>query len=214
MNRLRVGLLVFNQVEVLDFCGPFEVFATCRLDEERRREEPSPFEPVLIAENYELITTTGGMKVQPAYSLGDCPPLEILIVPGGAGARKEIYNEKLLSWITKTGKQVQTVAGVCTGAMLIGHAGLLEDRRATTHWKSLDWMTFSFPDVQVIRDQHVVEDGPVMTSAGISAGIDLALRIVRKYYGEEVAFNTAQHMEYAYTTDNTRRIAPGAHAIA
>lgn len=214
MNRLRVGILIFNQVEVLDFCGPFEVFATCRLDEERRRDEPSPFEPILIAETTEMITTVGGMKVQPQYSLADCPPLEVLIVPGGSGARKEINNEKLLSWIAKNAKQIKTIAGVCTGAMIIGRAGLLEDKRATTHWKSLDWMTFSFPDVQVVRDQHVVEDGNVLTSAGISAGIDLALRIVSRYFGEEVATNTAQHMEYPYTTDNARRVNPVAHVTA
>ena len=206
MSRLRVGILIFNQVEVLDFCGPLEVFAVARLDEEKRREEPSPFEPVLVAENLELITTTGGMRVQPHYTFQDCPPLDILIVPGGQGMRTEIKNEHLISWIEKVGANVKTLAGVCTGSMLLGQAGLLDEKRATTHWKSLDWMTFTFPEIKVERKLHVVEDGNVITSAGIAAGIDLALLVVKHYFGEQIARNTARHMEYPYSEDNSRRI--------
>ena len=90
--------------------------------------------------------------------------------------------------------------------MLLGHAGLLAGRRATTHWRSLDWMRDSFPEVRVERDSHVVEDGNVITSAGISAGVDMALRVVARYFGETVAAATARHMEYRYTSDNTRRV--------
>ncbi len=206
MDRKRVGILVFPDVEVLDFCGPFEVFSVTRLNEERRREEPSPFEPVLVAERKDVVTATGGLKVVPDYSIDDCPPLALLVVPGGWGTRTEIKNRRLLEWIAKRAREVETLTSVCTGSMLLGQAGLLDGRHATTHWRSLDWMRTSFPAVTVEDKLHVVEDGNVLTSAGISAGIDMALRVVARYHGEAIARATARHMEYAYTESNARRI--------
>jgi transcriptional regulator GlxA family with amidase domain len=206
MTRRRVGILVFHEVEVLDFCGPFEVFATTRLDESRRREEPSPYEVVLVAEGRDVVVASGGLKVIPDRTPEDCPPLDVLLVPGGWGTRREIGNRRLLSWIAETGRRIETLASVCTGSMLLGMAGLLDGRRATTHWKALPWMRQSFPDVTVVEDQHIVEDGDVLTSAGISAGIDLALRIVARHHGEEIARATARHMEYPYPVENKRRV--------
>jgi transcriptional regulator GlxA family with amidase domain len=206
VSRKRVGILVFDDVEVLDFCGPFEVFSVTRLDEEKRREEPSPFEVFTVAEKDATVATTGGMKVVPEYTLENSPPLDILVVPGGWGTRREAGNETLLAWISARANEAETLASVCTGSMLLGEARLLEGRRATTHWQSLDRMESSFPNVEVVRDEHVVEDGDVMTSAGISAGIELALRLVAKYHGEKVARNTARYMEYTYPEDNARRI--------
>ena len=206
MNRKRVGILVFPQVEVLDFCGPFEVFSVTRLDEERRREEPSPFEVLLVAEGTGPVVTTGGMKVMPDHTLESCPPLDIVVVPGGWGTRAEMNNPRLLAWIKERAQQVETLTSVCTGSMLLGQAGLLDGRRATTHWRSLQWMRDSFPAVTVEEKLHVVEDGHVLTSAGISAGIDMALRVVARYHGEAVARNTARNMEYRYPDDNSRRV--------
>jgi transcriptional regulator GlxA family with amidase domain len=206
MERRRVGILVFDDVEILDFCGPFEVFATTRPDESRRREEPSPYEVVLVAEGRDVVVASGGLKVVPDFTPEDCPPLDVLVVPGGWGTRREIGNQRLLTWIAETGRNVETLASVCTGSMLLGMAGLLDGRRATTHWKSLQWMRESFPTVAVVEDQHVVEDGEVLTSAGISAGIDLALRIVARHHGEEIARATARHMEYPYPVENQRRV--------
>jgi transcriptional regulator GlxA family with amidase domain len=206
MDRKRVGILVFPDVEVLDFCGPFEVFSVTRLNEERRRDEPSPFAPVLVAETTDVVTATGGLKVVPDYSIDDCPPLAILVVPGGWGTRTEIKNRRLLDWIAKRASEVETLTSVCTGSMLLGQAGLLDGRHATTHWRSLDWMRTSFPAVTVEDKLHVVEDGNVLTSAGISAGIDMALRVVARYHGDAIARATARHMEYAYTENNARRI--------
>ncbi len=206
MNRRRVGILVFDEVEVLDFCGPFEVFAATRLDESRRREEPSPYEVVLIAEAGGGVTASGGLKVVPDHAMEDCPPLDVLVVPGGRGTRREIANRRLLDWIARTASGVGILASVCTGSMLLGTAGLLDGRRATTHWKALSWMRQSLPNVEVVEDQHVVEDGDVLTSAGISAGIDLALRVVARHHGEAIARATARHMEYPFPEDNTRRV--------
>jgi len=206
MNRKRVGILVFPDVEVLDFCGPFEVFSVTRLDEARRREDPSPFEPLLVAEHEGVVTATGGLRVIPDHTLATCPPLDILVVPGGWGTRREISNRTLLDWIAERARQVETLTSVCTGSMLLGHAGVLDGRRATTHWRSLDWMRTSFPTVTVEDKLHVVEDAHVLTSAGISAGIDMALRVVERYHGHEVALATARNMEYAWLESNARRV--------
>jgi transcriptional regulator GlxA family with amidase domain len=206
MNRKRVGILIFPDVEVLDFCGPYEVFSVTRLDETRRREEPSPFEVSLIAEGVDPVVATGGLRVIPDCTIDDCPPLDILVVPGGWGTRKEIRNARILGWIAERGGQVETLTSVCTGSMLLGQAGLLEGRRATTHWAALDWMRQSFPAVTVSDDMHVVEDGHIFTSAGISAGIDMALRVVARHYGEAIARETARRMEYRFPDDNTRRV--------
>ena len=206
MNRKRVGILIFPDVEVLDFCGPFEVFSVTRLSEELRRQEPSPFEVLLVAEQAGPVTTTGGMQVIPHHTLESCPPLDILVVPGGWGTRAEIKNAHVLAWIKERAQQVETLTSVCTGSMLLGEAGLLDGRRATTHWRSLQWMRDSFPAVTVEEKLHVVEDGNVVTSAGISAGIDMALRVVARYHGETVARNTARNMEYRYIDDNSRRV--------
>jgi transcriptional regulator GlxA family with amidase domain len=206
MHRKRVGILIFPYAEVLDFCGPYEVFMATRLNEEHRLEEPPPFEVLLVAENEDAIAAAGGMRVIPDCTIADCPTLDILVVPGGAGIRIEIDNEPLINWIAVRGREVETLTSVCTGAMLLGRAGLLDGRRATTHWRSLDWMRESYPKVTVEDKLHVVEDGHVITSAGISAGIDMALRAVARHYGEPVARATARHMEYPFPEDNKRRI--------
>jgi transcriptional regulator GlxA family with amidase domain len=206
MERKRVGIVLFENVEVLDFCGPFEVFSVTRLNEERRREEPSPFEVILIAEKNASVTTTGGMKVIPDHTFESCPKLDILVVPGGWGTRKELKNPVMLNWLRIRASAVETLTSVCTGSILLGFAGLLDGRRATTHWGSLDWMRESFPAVTVEYDKHVVEDGSVLTSAGISAGIDMALKVVERYCGEAIARETAKYMEYPYHDNNARRI--------
>jgi len=206
MTRKRVGIVLFNAIEVLDFCGPFEVFSATRLNEEKRREESSPFEVFLVAETLSYVTTTGGMKVIPQYSFENCPRLDILVVPGGWGTRKELNNIVILEWLRSRAAEVETLTSVCTGSMLLGFAGLIDGLHATTHWRSLDWMRDSFPAVFVEYEQHVVEDGRVFTSAGISAGIDMALKVVARYYGKDIARATAVHMEYPFPVSNERRI--------
>jgi len=206
MDRKRVGILVFPNVEVLDFCGPFEVFSVTRLHEEARREEPSPFEVLLVAERMDTVVATGGLKVVPDVTIDACPPLDILVVPGGWGTRTEANNQRLIDWIGERGRSVETLTSVCTGSMLLGQAKLLDGRRATTHWRSLSRMREAFPAVTVEEKLHVVEDGHVVTSAGISAGIDMALRIVIRYFGEAVGRATARNMEYPFPDDNSRRV--------
>jgi transcriptional regulator GlxA family with amidase domain len=115
-------------------------------------------------------------------------------------------NDAMLSFVSRQARQVETLTSVCTGALILGNAGLLDGRRATTHWRSLDLMRELFPNVTVEIDAHVVEDGNVLTSAGISAGIDMALRVVQRYCGEDIARATARHMEYPYPESNARRV--------
>jgi len=206
--RKRVGILIFPDVEVLDFCGPFEVFSLVRLIEERRWHEQSPFEVLLVAEKPDAIRASGGLRVAPDYTLDDCPPLHILVVPGGWGTRREVSNDRLIAWIAERGKTVETLTSVCTGAMLLGKAHLLDGKPATTHFKALDWMRESFPSVEVHGEVNVVEtdNGRVLTSAGISAGIDMALQVVARHCGEDIARATARFMEYRYPEDNRRHV--------
>lgn len=206
MNRKRVGIVIFDDVEVLDFCGPYEVFSVTRINSEKRREEPSPFEVILVAEQDQPIVTTGGMRVLPDTTYATCPPLDILLVPGGWGTRKEMHNPALLHFVNAQAAQVETLTSVCTGALVLGNAGLLDGLRATTHWRSLDWMQELFPNVTVDSVSQVVEQGYVLTSAGISAGIDMAFMVVKKYWGEDIARATARHMEYPYPESTVRRV--------
>jgi transcriptional regulator GlxA family with amidase domain len=206
MSRRKVGILVFPDVEVLDFCGPFEVFSVTRLDEERRRQDPSPYEVLIIAEDAGVLVATGSLKIVPDHTLDDCPPLDVLVIPGGWGTRREMKNDRLTDWIRDRARQVTTLTSVCTGSLLLGKAGLLDGKRATTHWRVLDEMREWFSAVNVIDNQHVVEEGDLITSAGISAGIDMALRVVARHHGEVVARATARYMEYPFPEDNRRRV--------
>jgi len=206
IRQKTVGILLFPEVEVLDFCGPFEVFSVTRLNENKRREEPSPFRLLLIGDTAEPISAAGGMRILPECTTTACPAIDILLVPGGWGTRDQMNNARLIDWIRQRARRVETLISVCTGSLLLGQAGLLDGHRATTHFASLSLLRERFPKVTVVDDQHVVEEGNILTSAGISAGIDLALRIVARYCGEEVARNTARYMEYPYPESNTRRV--------
>jgi transcriptional regulator GlxA family with amidase domain len=206
MNRKKLGIVIFDEIEVLDFCGPFEVFSVTRLNEERRREEASPFEVSLISQSTQPIKTTGGMRVIPDVTFDQCPRLDILVVPGGWGTRREMNNQAMLAFVCSRASEVDTLASVCTGALILGNAGLLDGLCATTHWRALQTLQELFPKVTVDSESHVVKAGKVITSAGISAGIDMALLVVAQYCGEGVARATARHMEYTFPETNKRRI--------
>ena len=162
MDRKAVGILMFPDVEVLDFAGPFEVFSVTRLTEERRRSDASPFDVFLVAETADPVVTTGGMRVLPEFTIENCPPLEVLVVPGGWGTREQVNNTRLIQWIRDRAPQTKTVTSVCTGSFLLGAAGLLEGCHATTHWRSLDRMCDTFPDIKVERKLHVVEEDDLL----------------------------------------------------
>ncbi len=201
-----VGIVVFDQVEVLDFCGPFEVFSVTRVDAGEGREPIAPYAVHLVAEADTEVLTVGGMRVLPNASFDRCPLLDVLVVPGGWGTRAQLGNEAMVRFLQDRASAVSLLTSVCTGSLLLAQAGLLSGRRTTTHWQVLDLMEEMFPDVIVERSLHVVEDGDVVTSAGISAGIDMALRVVARHFGESVARETARQMEYPYPESDARRI--------
>jgi len=194
MQKITVGILIYDNVEVLDFTGPYEVFSVTRLLDKPDYTDPSPFEILLVSEYPRPVTTMGGMKVVPDSDFERCPELDILAVPGGLGERWEHNNHVIHHFLRTRAKEVKILASVCTGAFFLGKAGLLKGRKATTHILSLERMREAFPDTEVISDKRYVEDGNIITSAGISAGIDMSLHIVSKYLGEEVARFTAQEM--------------------
>ena len=127
MDRKRVGIVIYEEVEVLDFCGPFEVFSVTRLNEDKRREEPSPFEALLVAQESRAVTATGGMQVLPHYTFDNCPHLDLIVVPGGWGFRNEVKNTVLLDWLRDRASKAETLTAVCTGSMVLGPPGSLTD---------------------------------------------------------------------------------------
>lgn len=207
MDRIQVGILLFDGVEILDFAGPFEVFSRTRLVpgvESRRSEASAPFRVFTVARHLGPISTTGGLRVLPDRDFSSTPAVDLLVVPGGFGTRALLDEPAVLDWIRRTAASARQVASVCTGALLLARAGLLSHRRATTHWGALDLLATLDPTITVERALRVVEDG-IVTSAGVAAGIDMALRLVETMYGQEVADETARYIEYP-------RLAAGAAA--
>ena len=195
----NVNILLFDQIEVLDFAGPFEVFSRTRLEpgiESRRSDENAPYRVRTVAVTAEPIRATGGLTVVPDCALDQAPDAEVLIVPGGFGTRALLDDARVLDWIRSAAGNTPTVASVCTGALLLAAAGLLTDKRATTHWGALDALAELDPSIRVQRDQRVVFDG-IVTSAGVAAGIDMAFALVQMACGREVADETADYIEYA-----------------
>jgi transcriptional regulator GlxA family with amidase domain len=138
--------------------------------------------------------------------LEDCPRLDVILIPGGWGTRAQMKNAALLDWLRRQSVTAELTTSVCTGALVLGAAGLLDGRRATTHWQSLDLLRRSFPGTIVVMDEHVVQDGLILTSAGVAAGIDLALHIIERYLGQPAAKSVARAIEYPYPDSNARRI--------
>ena len=202
---LTVGILVFDQVEVLDVAGPFEVFTVTRLNKELRQEESSPFRVLLVSENMDQVSAVGGLRFTPDVTQDSCPGLDLLIVPGGWGTRTQVKNANLLKWIANKSRRTRLTGSVCTGSSLLGEAGLLDGRQATTHWRTFDFLRRAAPKAYIREDLRVTMDGSIFTSAGISAGIDMALHIVSYLFGTKTGEATAKQMEYPYPQNNQRR---------
>lgn len=186
-----VGILLFNEVEVLDFAGPFEVFSLAE------KEQEKVFKVVTIAEKDEILSARNGLKVKADFQFHNHPKIDVLIIPGGYGAEEiEIKNQNLLHWIKQQSKQVDILASICTGAFLLAEIGLLAGKKATTHWMDLDRMDSEYPDIEVIKNLKYIDEGHILTSGGISAGINLSFHLVKRLTSLEVAMHTAKRMEY------------------
>lgn len=193
MKEWNVGILLFNEVEVLDFAGPFEVFSITTIPEQIDK----PFRVHTVSEIGELIRARNGLMIQPAYGFATCPALDILIVPGGYGAEEiEIHNARLIDWIKSQHRSVSLLCSVCTGAFLLAKAGILDGKKATTHWMDIERLQKEFPLVKVQSGVKYVDEGIIITAGGISAGINMSFHIISRLLGREVAITTAKRMEY------------------
>jgi transcriptional regulator GlxA family with amidase domain len=180
------GILMFDDAEELDFVGPLEVFGMARQDGDR---------VVTIAETAEPVRGNLGLRVLPDHAIADAPPLDVLVVPGGLGTRRETDNAALLDWLKQTAAGCEWVTSVCTGSMLLEAAGVIDGRNVTTHWAMID--TFREKGtVTVLDSRRYVRDGNVVTAAGVSAGIDMSLWVVGQLYGVEHARGVQRMMEY------------------
>lgn len=187
----NIGILLFNEVEVLDFAGAFEVFSLAE------NKGAHAFNVFTVGETGELISARNGLKVLPHYSFSNHPPIDILLIPGGYGAEHiEIRNAVVLEWIRHCYSEAALTASICTGAFLLAEAGLLKAIAATTHWMDYDRLSTEYPEVDVIRDVKFVDQGRIMTAGGISAGINLCLHIVGRLLGIDAAYQIARKMEF------------------
>ena len=204
MKKINVGIFIFDEVEVLDFAGPFEVFSRTRLlkgAESRRSNDSAPFNPFTVSIDTKPLTATGGLKIIADYTFNNFPKIDILIIPGGFGTRTLLNNESLLKWIKAVSDKANITASVCTGSLLLAKAGLLEGKRATTHWGAIEALKSISKDIQVITERRVVND-EIITSAGVSSGIDMAFMIVENLYGEQVASDTSKYIEFHRSKEN------------
>jgi transcriptional regulator GlxA family with amidase domain len=183
------GLLVFDQAEELDFAGPWEVFTTSRML--RGNGDTA----VLIAEQPGPVRCAKGMRVVPDHTLADHPPLDVLLVPGGQGTRREVSNPVLIDWIRQVSATASWTTSVCTGALLLHEAGPARGRRVATHYAFEDTLQ-ARGDITVVRDARYVVDGSLVTSQGVSAGIDMALWLVGALHGRDHSRAVRRYIQY------------------
>jgi len=195
MQKRTVAVLIFPGVELLDFAGPFEVFSAARVAADSSERLLEVF---TVAETRDAIRCNNPVTVLPDYTLAAAPAADILVVPGGMGTRSAVDRPELISWIAARAAQVELMTSVCTGSFLLAKAGLLQGKAATTHWASIARMRNDFPDVTVHEKSRWIDAGDVVSSAGVSAGIDMALYVLQRLYSADVATATARGIEYDY----------------
>lgn len=201
------GFLLFNEVEELDFVGPWEMISTWS-----KISYDGPDKVLTVSQEGGQVVCTKSLKISIDYSFADCPPLDYLLIPGGWGTREESTNKELLNFIQQQAQCCQWVLSVCTGALLLQAAGLLDGKKATTHWNSLDQLR-ACKSVTVV-EERVVRDGNIWTSAGVSSGIDLALEFIAAVAGEETAGRVQYNTEFfpmrkIYGSASKNKAAPG-----
>ena len=195
---ITVGIFVFDDVEVLDFAGPFEVFSTAsRMHRRAAATAGDLFRVVLVADEPRVVLARGGLPVTAAHGMRAHPDIDVLVVPGGVVSAEQ-KRPDVVRWIAATAARARLTASVCTGALLLAAAGLLDGRRATTHWEDADELRRDFPAVRVEEGPRWIDEGALVTSAGISAGIDMSLHLVRRLATAELAVRTARQMDFAW----------------
>ena len=193
---MNIGIYIYNQAEVLDFSGPFEVFSVAN------RPAKLGWNIWLVAEEESLVEARGVFQVKPHYSIQNVPELDVLIVVGGVHS-DELRKTEVINWIRKTTEKTQITASVCTGAFLLAEAGLLDGLEVTTHWKNILDLQRNYPNLQVRKGIRWIEQGKLFAAAGISAEIDMRLELVARLAGAELAERTAKQMEYTWSRPRT-----------
>ena len=188
---MNIGIYIYDQAEVLDFSGPFEVFSVAN------RLAKLGWNIWLVAEEKSLVEARGVFQVKPHYSIQNVPELDVLIVVGGVHS-DELRKTEVINWIRKTTEKTQITASVCTGAFLLAEAGLLDGLEVTTHWEDIPDLQRNYPNLQVRKGVRWIEQGKLFTAAGISAGIEMSLELVARLAGAELAERTARQMEYTW----------------
>ncbi len=194
---MNVGIYIYDEVEVLDFAGPFEVFSTAA-----RLEPALGLAVFLVGETGGCVVARNGFQVLAHHAITDHPAIDVLVVPGGVHTA-ELDKRVIIDWIARQAVSAVWVTSVCTGAFLLAGAGLLDGRRVTTHWADVPELRRSFPLLHVIENTRWVEDGNRITSAGIAAGIDMSLYLVSRLADPELARRTARQMEYPWAEEAT-----------
>ncbi len=198
---MNVGIFTFDDIEVLDLGGPFEVFSVASRVKPRLEPGSSPpFNVFMVSETTAPVRARNNFIVTPAFSFADHPAIDLLVIPGGI-VTAELKKETVIQWITSTAAKAQLIAGVCTGSFLLAKAGLLDGKHATTHWSDIAAMKSMFPNVTVEENVRWIDQGSIITSAGISAGIDMSLHLVSRLQSESLALATARQMDYRWLRD-------------
>ena len=180
----RVAIYVFPNIEVLDFAGPFEVFTTAsRVNSRANPGHLALFEVYTVAQSHNAVQARAGLRMLPDHTFATCPKPDLLLVPGGV-VTAELANSEVINWVAHLSKSASVTASVCTGAFILAKAGLLTGRRATTHWEDIEDLRVTFPSVQVVENKRWVDEGQVVSSAGIAAGIDMSLHLVARFAGD------------------------------
>ncbi|MFD0717357.1 DJ-1/PfpI family protein [Paenibacillus sp. GCM10027626] len=186
----NVAILIFEHVEPLDFVGPFEVFISGSND-------GKDFNVYTIAEHDSPVKAFGGLSINPTYTIATCPKPDILIVPGGWGSRKEMLNETITKWIREVSDEIEIILSVCTGALILAKANLLDGLNVTTNRSAVNELRDIVPATTVILDEaRYVDNGKIILSGGVSAGMDASLYVLEKLWGKDRAINAANIMEY------------------
>lgn len=193
---LTVAIFIFENVEALDFAGPYEVFTTAsRMFTRLQPAAAVPFKVITIAESTGPVQARAGMRMLPDHDLQAHPHIDLLIIPGGV-VDGELTKPAVIEWIAAQSRHAGITASICTGAFLLAQAGLLGQGPVTTHWEDIDDLQTMFPALTVLKDRRWVDNGVVVTSAGISAGIDMSLHLVERLVDRSLALRTARQMEF------------------
>ena len=187
----NAGIFIFDQIELMDFAGPFEVFSVAN-----ELEKYTLCNTFTFAERSDPVTSVNGLRAIPDYSFENCPDIDVLIIPGGIGTVKLLDNDPVLNFVLSVHRKSAITFSVCSGARILAKLGLLDGLRYTTHHEVFDDIQSLAPRAIPVRDERFVDHGKIMTSAGISAGIDLSLHVIGKMFGQSCANKTRTYMEY------------------